>query len=117
MNNLFLKGSTQKVLKIRNNLLIIVQVVLWLALISTGGPVIIQVAFGSEPVSTGLVVTALIILTVIIRFEIWSIDFKAQEYGRVGQNWAITGIKDNPVYQTKFFTFRHHGEGEKNPLW
>ena len=114
---LFSNSCDQDQLKTRNTILNIIQVTLWFLTILTLGKLILNLAGGIEVPSLITWILATIVTTLTIRFEFWSMHFRAREFSRCGQDWVVSGLKDNPVFQEKFFTGKYHRDGDLNPLW
>ena len=119
VKNLF-TGRTDKELKIRNIVLNIIRVPIWgIAIIGA-----IRMFCTVEMAGTSLIhlsmiewIISILSILLLIRFEFWAMHFFGRFFCRSGQDWAVSGLKDNHVFQTKFFTGKQHNRGDKNPLW
>lgn len=104
---MFRSSATNKQMLQRNVLLRAIQIVLWIVVAIT---VILWAFYDGNIFFPGVA------LAITIRFEFWAQPYWSWRFSASGQSWVVTGIRDNPVYQTKFFTMRYHC-GEACPLW
>ena len=115
--DLFLKGRSEKELRTRDKILHVIQIFLWVAAaIATLNVVCHYRFYLGAPGFLGWTLMV-IFLPLAIRFEFWVMHYFSREYHAGGQDWVRNGIKDNPVFQKKFFTGENHKEGDRNPLW
>ena len=104
---MFKSSATDRQRLQRNFLLRVIQIALWVT-------VTVMAAWCIS--FEGNVYLLCVTLAIALRFEFWVQPYLSWRFSASGREWAVTGIRDNPVYQTKFFTMRYHG-GEACPLW
>ena len=121
MKNLFVGKSSnysQGELRKRNLILCFTRIILILGFTASILKILISVIILGVNFHMGLQWIPVAILGLLLaRFEFWAIGFWSTKYHANGIDWLENGWKDHHDHQTKFFTFKEHKYGQRNPLW